>query len=76
MFISHHLNVIIISLQADHIIVWKYKDSLLLNVINMKQTRLKHFSVFTFLSSCVVNSSENCHIVIIVQELKNKETKI
>ena len=56
MFISHHLNVIIISLQADHIIVWKYKDSLLLNVINMKQTRLKHFSVFTFLSSCVVNS--------------------
>ena len=36
MFISHHVNIVIISLQADHIIVWTNKDTFLLNIINMK----------------------------------------
>ena len=79
MFISHHVNIIIISLQADHIIVWKNKDSLLLNIINMKKLHLN-------ISLCLRSSEDEWWIIqnikihrlpdIIIQELKtNKDNK-
>ena len=49
MFIYHHVNIISISQGQGQLIVKYHKSEI---------TTSKHFSVFAFFSSCMVNSSK------------------